>query len=47
MLQDGKPKDIYRPDGLHMTAPGYAIWTGLIKPPLLEEAARPAACKGG
>jgi lysophospholipase L1-like esterase len=47
MLENGQPKDIYRPDRLHMTAPGYAIWTAILKPVLLAEAARPAACQGG
>jgi len=27
MMADGKPKDIFEDDGLHMTAAGYAIWT--------------------
>jgi len=46
MLQGGQPKDIYRPDRLHMTADGYAIWTSIIRPALLEEARRPPRCKG-
>lgn len=45
MLQNGQPKDIYRPDRLHMTADGYAIWTSIIRPILLEEAKRPTRCK--
>lgn len=45
MLQDGKPKDIFRPDNLHMTPDGYAIWTRIIRPLLVEEARRPTACK--
>jgi lysophospholipase L1-like esterase len=33
---DGKPRrDIFRLDGLHMNAKGYAIWTSIIKPVLL------------
>lgn len=45
MLQNGQPKDIYRPDRLHMTADGYAIWTAIIRPILLEEAKRPTSCR--
>lgn len=47
MLQNGEPKDIYRPDRLHMTAPGYAIWTSIIKPVLLEAGKQPTACEAG
>lgn len=47
MLANGQPKDIYRPDRLHMTAPGYAIWTAIIRPVLIEEAAKPTSCKAG
>jgi lysophospholipase L1-like esterase len=45
MLQDGKPKDIYVADGLHMTPDGYAIWTRLVRPVVEREANRAAACK--
>jgi lysophospholipase L1-like esterase len=45
MLQDGKPKDIYRPDNLHMTPDGYVLWTQIIRPVLEAEAARPSACQ--
>ena len=31
MLAGGKPKDIFGPDGLHMNAQGYAIWTRIVK----------------
>lgn len=31
MMADGKPKDIFESDGLHMTAAGYAIWTTDIR----------------
>jgi lysophospholipase L1-like esterase len=35
---DGKPDpDNYRFDGLHLNAQGYAKWTGIIRPRLLEE----------
>jgi len=35
MLDDGKPKDIFRPDGLHMTPEGYALWTRAVRAALL------------
>lgn len=37
MLQDGVPRPVYMPDGLHMTAEGYAIWTGVLKGALLQQ----------
>lgn len=33
---DGKPKDIYVADGLHMNPKGYAIWTEAVKPYLVK-----------
>jgi hypothetical protein len=35
MLENGRPKDIFERDGLHMTAKGYAIWTRLVRAALL------------
>jgi lysophospholipase L1-like esterase len=35
MLENGKPKDIFRPDGLHMTPEGYLIWIGVVRAALL------------
>jgi lysophospholipase L1-like esterase len=35
MLNDGKPKDIFGPDGLHMTSQGYAIWRRAVRTALL------------
>jgi lysophospholipase L1-like esterase len=33
----GKPRrELFRPDGLHMNAQGYAIWTAIVKPILLS-----------
>jgi len=33
----GKPRpELFRKDGLHMNAQGYAVWTGIIKPILLS-----------
>ncbi len=33
----GKPRpELFRWDGLHMNAKGYAIWTSIIKPILLS-----------
>jgi hypothetical protein len=38
MLENGKPKEIFEADGLHMTAKGYAIWTRLVRAALLPSA---------
>jgi hypothetical protein len=35
MMQDGKPKNIFGPDGLHMTPQGYEIWTRAVRAALL------------
>jgi len=36
--EDGEPRgDVFRLDGLHMNAAGYAIWTGVIKPVLMRD----------
>jgi lysophospholipase L1-like esterase len=35
MLENGKPRDVFESDGLHMTAAGYAIWTRLVRAALL------------
>lgn len=35
MLENGKPKDIFGPDDLHMTPAGYAIWTRAVRRALL------------
>ena len=56
MLENGKPKDLFGPDDLHMAAAGYVIWTRAVRAALLpntdaEErncrltAARPSAVK--
>jgi GDSL-like Lipase/Acylhydrolase family len=46
MLENGRPKEIFEPDGLHMTATGYAIWTGLVRAALLPNAeAEARACR--
>jgi lysophospholipase L1-like esterase len=42
----GTLKPIYRPDGIHLTEEGYAIWTRIMKPAVDKEAARKNACKG-
>jgi len=31
MMADGKPKDVFEDDGLHMTPAGYAIWTREVR----------------
>ncbi|MFC3076681.1 GDSL-type esterase/lipase family protein [Phenylobacterium terrae] len=40
MLQDGRPKDIFVEDNLHMTPAGYVLWTGAVKPVLERDAER-------
>ena len=35
MLENGKPKDLFGPDDLHMTAAGYVIWTRAVREALL------------
>src|SRR5215469_2244437 len=35
MMENGKPKDIFEPDDLHMTEAGYAIWTRAVRAALL------------
>jgi lysophospholipase L1-like esterase len=35
MLEDGKPRDIYVSDGLHMNRDGYVIWARIVKAALL------------
>jgi lysophospholipase L1-like esterase len=37
LTPEGRPDpSIFREDGLHMNAKGYAIWTSVIRPPVLE-----------
>jgi lysophospholipase L1-like esterase len=45
MLENGRPRDIFVADDLHMTPAGYAIWTRVIRPVVLAEAKRPTACR--
>lgn len=40
MLDNGKVRNIYREDGLHMTQEGYRIWTRLVRPAVLAESGR-------
>ena len=40
MLADGKPRDIFQDDALHMTDAGYRIWTRILRPKVAR-AARP------
>jgi lysophospholipase L1-like esterase len=37
MLEEGKPKDIFEPDGLHMSRAGYLIWMQLVREALLPD----------
>jgi hypothetical protein len=49
MLENGKPKDLFVADGLHMSAAGYAIWTSEVRAALLpntESEARRCARAG-
>ena len=36
MLENGKPKDLFESDGLHMTAAGYATWTKAVRSAVLH-----------
>jgi hypothetical protein len=46
MLENGKPKDLYRADGLHMTREGYVLWTQAVKAALLPaDAAELQSCQ--
>ena len=45
MLRDGKPKDLFVEDNLHMTPEGYAIWTRIVRPAALQAAKAP--CPAG
>lgn len=48
MLENGKPKDIFEADDLHMTAKGYAIWTRLVRAALMPNAeAQARRCRAG
>jgi len=38
MLENGKPREIFRSDGLHMIREGYVIWTRILRAALLPEA---------
>jgi lysophospholipase L1-like esterase len=38
MLKDGRPRDIFQADDLHMNADGYRIWTRLLRPKVQEAA---------
>ena len=42
MLQNGKPKDIFESDGLHMSQAGYAIWTRAVRAALLPNSEKDA-----
>jgi hypothetical protein len=42
MLENGKPKDIFLADGLHMNAAGYQIWTRAVRAALLPNTEREA-----
>jgi lysophospholipase L1-like esterase len=39
---DGRPKDIFVADGLHMTPAGYELWTAVVRP--VAETAAKAPC---
>lgn len=44
MLDNGRPRDLFVADGLHMRPEGYAIWTGIVRP--VVEAPRPTRAPG-
>jgi lysophospholipase L1-like esterase len=47
MLQpDGRPRDLFVEDGLHMTPAGYAVWTPIIRSRLLRDRPRSPSCPG-
>jgi acetyl esterase/lipase len=37
MLEQGSAKDVFEPDGLHMTSDGYEIWTRAVRAALLPD----------
>jgi lysophospholipase L1-like esterase len=37
MLDHGVPRDIYLPDGLHMSRDGYVLWSAAVKAALLPD----------
>jgi hypothetical protein len=46
MLDEGRPKDLFVTDGLHMNAKGYAIWTAAVRAALLPRiGAEVATCR--
>jgi hypothetical protein len=46
MLDNGRPKDIFEDDGLHMSRAGYDIWTRIVRGVLLPQAdAQLQACR--
>lgn len=46
MLDDGVPRDIFLPDGLHMTRDGYVLWSSAVKTALLpDDAAELHSCE--
>lgn len=42
LAADGRPKDIFVADGLHMTPAGYELWTAVVRP--VAETAAKAPC---
>jgi len=44
---DGKPRDVYIFDGLHLNARGYAAWTSVVRPVLMEAYGPDAAAPRG
>jgi lysophospholipase L1-like esterase len=44
MMTDGRPRDIFVEDGLHMSAAGYAIWREQIGRVLREKEIARARC---
>jgi len=46
MLEDGRPKDLYVQDGLHMNAAGYAIWREHVRAALERGGVERLRCRG-
>ena len=43
---DGRPRgELFRMDGLHLSPEGYAVWTEVVRPPVLSELSPPTAAQ--
>lgn len=47
MMSDGRPRELFVEDGLHMNSAGYAIWRGIVRRALSERGvASKRGCRG-